>query len=174
MIPGHKGVSVSKKTRQMINNNDKFNKFINKKIFKLKAELNTRVKSKTRVARIMAAPRRNNAFSPTINRVAPIMTINQRHFSPVPRQYQSPKKKQTSKQMACNNNSTIPAINAKNTFALSNRAFSPAVRKGLPSTSFKIMKHKSDRNVVSPLSLHLYLQVAVLTSIDATHYLQWE
>jgi len=102
MIVGLKGINTSMKTRQKLDNN-RFSKFINKKIFKLKAELNMTLKSKTRVTTIGAVSRRNNAFSPTINRVAPIMKINQRHFSPVPRQYQSPKKKQTIERIGCNN-----------------------------------------------------------------------
>lgn len=51
-------------------NNDRFNKFIGKKIVKLKADLkndlNMGFKSKTQTNKMKGLIRRNNAFSPTL------------------------------------------------------------------------------------------------------------
>jgi len=70
MIAGLRGVSSTKKTRQMAINNDRFNKFIGKKIVKLKADLkndlNMGFKSKTQTNKMKGLIRRNNAFSPTL------------------------------------------------------------------------------------------------------------
>ena len=139
MMPRHKASRDVRKPRKL-NSNNKFNKFINRKIVRLKANLNISPKTNTQVNKMKGFMRRKNALSPTDNMKTRLVSNNQRYFSPIVQPYSLAKKAQTSKRAVFYNASMYNA-----------RGVNAVVHRGFPTPKF-IISNANSRNRVSASS----------------------